>query len=107
MFVGFTLAAHSALAWVCTTAFGFDVVPEVKRMPAGSIGSASRTGASATSPSSEANESRPWASSSSVAGTPELSSVTTIQPRSGPASATSDANFGWVIAPTQFVWVMK
>ena len=32
-------------------------------------------------------------------GSPELSSVTTIHARSGPASATSEANFGWVIAP--------
>ena len=107
MLVGLTFAAHNMLAWVCTTAFGLEVVPEVNMMPAGSNGSAGRCGASAGSPNSESNDSQPWASSSSVGTLSELPSVTTTQPRSGPASATRAANLGWVIAPTHCVWVMK
>src|ERR1700722_4439696 len=48
--VGPTRAAHSALAWVCTTALGREVVPEVNTMPAGAIGSVGRCGQSASSP---------------------------------------------------------
>src|SRR6202161_705619 len=47
---GPTRAAHSALAWVCTTALGREVVPEVNTMPAGAIGSGGRCGQSASSP---------------------------------------------------------
>ena len=45
---------------------------------AGSIGSAGRPGKAAGSPRSESNVSRPWPRCSSVAGSPPLSSVTTI-----------------------------
>ena len=44
-------AAQTAFAWVCTTAFGRDVVPDVYMIPTGAIGSASRFGQSAASPS--------------------------------------------------------
>ena len=50
MLVGPTLAAQRALAWVCTTAFGREVVPDVNMMPTGAIGSAGRSGQSASSP---------------------------------------------------------
>src|SRR5690606_38586239 len=106
MLVGFTLAAHRAFAWVCTTALGFEVVPEVNRMPAGSIGSAGRPSKASGSPISVSKG--PWPSSGVASGgAPESSSVTTTHPRSGPASATSAAYCGWVIAPTQPVWEMK
>ena len=38
---------------------------------------------------------------------PESSSVTTIQPRSGPAASTRLTYWGWVIAATHPVWEMK
>ena len=42
--------AHTALAWVCTTAFGRLVVPEVNMIPKGSIGSAGRGVQSSAAP---------------------------------------------------------
>ena len=44
MLSGPTRLAQIALAWVCTTALGRDVVPEVNMIPTGSIGSAGRPG---------------------------------------------------------------
>ena len=107
MLSGATRPAHSALAWVCTTAFGREVVPDVKTIPAGSIGSAGRSGTDEAEPNSDSNGSLPWANSSSEAGTPELSAVTTVHLSSGAASAMRAAYWGWVTAPTQPVWVAK
>jgi hypothetical protein len=42
--------AQMALAWVCTTALGLLVVPEVNMMQKGSIGSTGRPGQFAASP---------------------------------------------------------
>ena len=53
MLLGPTWLAQSALAWVCTTAFGREVVPDVNMMPTGAIGSAGRSGQSASSPKSD------------------------------------------------------
>ena len=44
--------AHTALAWVWTTALGRLVVPEVNMIPNGSIGSAGRPAQSASSANS-------------------------------------------------------
>ena len=99
--------AQIALAWVWTTAFGRDVVPDVYMMPTGAIGSASRSGQSAASPSRLENAGCPWAASSAEGTSPELSSVTTIQPSSFACFATSPAYCGWVTAPTQRAWEAK
>ena len=44
MLFGPTGSAQIALAWVCTTALGREVVPEVYMIPTGSIGSVGRPG---------------------------------------------------------------
>ena len=100
MLAGLTFAAHSTFPWVCTTALGLDVVPEVNMIPTGRRGSGLRAGTAAASPKSDSKSSKPWSSCSGVAGSPELSSVTTTQDSSGPASATTAANWGWVMAAT-------
>ena len=107
MFAGPLRAAQSALAWVCTTAFGRDVVPEVNMMPAGASGSGARSGSSSASAYSEAKSSCPCTSSSGGAASPPLSSVTITQPRSGTAEDTTTAYWGWVMAPTQPVFSTK
>ena len=50
--------AHTALAWVCTTALGLLVVPDVNMMPNGSSGSAGRPGHAEASPNSSSKDSR-------------------------------------------------
>ena len=50
MLLGPTRLAQMALAWVCTTALGREVVPEVYMIPTGSIGSAGRPGKPSSSP---------------------------------------------------------
>ena len=105
MLVGPTRAAHSALAWVCTTAFGCDVVPDVNRIPTGAIGSGVRTGASSGDPTSESNGAN--RSSPEPGASPVSSPATAIQDRSGPAAATRGANDAWVTAATQPVFAMK
>jgi len=83
---------QTALAWVWTTAFGRLVVPEVNMMPNGNIGSTARP---AHAEASSANRSAKAMRSPSTGP-----SVTAIQRRSGPASATRSTNSGWVIAAT-------
>ena len=90
--------AQIALACVCTTAFGRLVVPEVNMIPNGSIGSGARGVQSPASANRASNASKPWASSSSVAGSPLLSSVTAIHFNAGAAAAIIAAYCGWVIA---------
>ena len=106
MLFGPTRAAQSALAWVWTTAFGREVVPEVNMTPTGSMGSEGRTGASTRSPNSESNRSKSSVTAC-AADSPESSGVTAIQCRSGPLSRTIAAYFGCVIAATAPVCSMK
>src|SRR5207237_763475 len=92
--------AQIALACVCTTALGLLVVPDVNMIPNGTSGSMSRPPHSLTSPSNDAKGSQPWLRWSSEAGSPELSSVTAIHFKPGPASTTIAAYCGCVIAAT-------
>ena len=80
--------AQIALAWVCTTALGRLVVPDVNMIPNGSMGSVARPAQSPASAKSDPNASNPWAASSAVAGSPLLSSVTAIHFSAGAAAAT-------------------
>src|SRR5262245_40951393 len=83
--------AQIAFAWVCTTAFGRLVVPDVNMIPNGSMGSAGRPAqADGSAANSESNASNEPPSAPSP--------VTAIHFRAGAASATIDANWGWVIA---------
>ncbi len=107
MFTGPTRPAHRALACVWTTALGREVVPEVNMIPAGSIGSAGRSGRASPSPNSVSKPSWPWSSCSGGAGSPLLSSVTTIHCSPGALCATIPASCGWVIAPTHRVCSAK
>src|SRR5581483_3325326 len=81
------LAPHSALAWVHSTAFGRDVVPEVYCTLHGASGSAGRRGRSAES----ANKDSKLSSSEVVAGTPASCAITAIQRRPLQLAATSSA----------------
>src|SRR4051812_36686780 len=91
--------AQIAFACVCTTALGRLVVPDVNMIPNGSIGSAGRPahalGSAANSASNESNVS------------PAPSPVTAIHFNAGAASATMDANWGWVIAATHCALLAK
>lgn len=88
--------AQMALACVCTTALGLLVVPEVNMIPNGSIGSTARP---AHASASSANRSAK-ATTSATGASASTGSVTAIQRRSAPASATRAANSGWVMAAT-------
>ena len=91
--------AQTALACVCTTALGRLVVPDVNMIPNGSIGSAGRGVHSAASREQRVERARSRGPrSSSVAGSPLLSSVTAIHFSAGAAAATIAAYCGWVIA---------
>jgi hypothetical protein len=92
--------AHTALACVCTTAFGRLVVPDVNMIPNGSIGSGARPGQLDGSANNEENDVCSCPACSAVAGSPLLSSVTAIHLSAGAASATIAANWGWVMAAT-------
>src|SRR5437773_2583657 len=91
--------AQIAFACVCTTAFGLLVVPDVNMIPKGSIGSTVRPGHAAASPRSSSNV----VASSRAAPAP----IVTTHPSPSPHSATCDANYASVIAPTHFVCSAK
>src|SRR5690606_10909747 len=110
MLSGPTRDDQITLAWVCTTAFGRDVVPEVNMIPTGSIGSAGRAGSAAPSPVSSAKGKRsaPTPDGSAGSGASPLSSaVTAIHFTPDALAATSSTYWGWVIAATQRVWAAK
>src|SRR6201996_3143601 len=88
------LAPHSALAWVHSTAFGRDVVPEVYCTLQGASGSAGRRGQSADS----ANSDSKLSPRATFAGTPASCEVTAIQRSPLQLAATSSAYAGCVIA---------
>ncbi len=79
----------------------------MKRIPTGAMGSGSRSTRSPASPRRVANGSTPPNAGAGAAGSPLSSAVTTIQPRSGPDSWTSEAYWGCVTAPTHPVLAMK
>ena len=90
--------AQIALAWVCTTALGLLVVPDVNMIPKGSIGSTARPVQASASTEQVVERGR---SASSVAAVSSLSSEARA------ASATRSANSGWVMAATHWAFSAK
>jgi hypothetical protein len=111
MFSGPILDDQITLPWVCTTAFGRDVVPDVNMIPTGNIGSATRVGSDEPSAKRSANGmiGGPLIPETSVTSdvSPLLSTVTARNFSCGALSATICAYCGWVMPATHWVCAAK
>ena len=94
-------APHNTLAWVQTTPFGREVVPVVNMMDAGANGSGARRSAGSPNRASKRSLLAGWFPIEGAV--PASSAVTASHRRPRQCSATSDANFGCVMAATALV----
>src|SRR5690606_24294490 len=94
-----TRAPHSAFAWVQSTPFGREVVPDVYCTENGAIGSCGRAGRRSGSASIASNDSS--AAGAYVAGAARVSvAVTASQRRRGQAAVTTGTSRGCVMPAT-------